>query len=93
MVNWRIEGIDEQGRTRFVEYERGDYRADPITDRELGEEEPLYFLGHSPSSRWRTATTGRAAASPRRASCCSPSPTTTPSSRSSRTSTGFLPHP
>ena len=29
MVNWRIEGIDEQGRTRFVEYERGDYRADP----------------------------------------------------------------
>lgn len=47
MVNWRIEGTDEQGRTRFVEYERGDYRADPLTDRELGEEEPLFFLGPS----------------------------------------------
>ncbi len=35
VVNWRIEGADEQGNTRFVEYDRGEYRADQFTEHAL----------------------------------------------------------
>lgn len=68
MVNWRIEGIDGQGETRFVEYDRGEYRADPLTGAALsasGEETTLEWVALAPltgdpyGSEWNWFAAGR----------------------------------
>lgn len=68
MVNWRIEGTDAEGDTRFVEYDRGEYRADQLTDRALlscGEdttllmEDPHPLTGDPRGSEWNWFAAGR----------------------------------
>ena len=65
-INWRMEGTDEQGRTRFVEYARGEYRADPETDGALRGEDlilersgPDAVTGDPRGGEWHWFRAGR----------------------------------